>query len=280
MICLTGDLHHASLRTGNQQHCDRSEIEVAQLFVELLERHGVKVTFFVSGVAVEQEWADLQPILSHPLVEVGGHNYSCFQPELAHRAWNKLTGNYNGPLPYQIWDALRTRELLEQRLGREVVLWRNHMYMHGPNTELALARAGIRLCSDGVDRSVTFPRRHPTGIYNFPLNIIPDHEHLYHAERTPEWVARWQQRYGWSDDYGPDSYDIDEWAEIVLAGLREREAAGVIANMIIHPITMYLCDRFAAFRRILDYLAAHHSVHLGEVLALAEQRAQGAESGR
>ena len=29
MICLTGDLHHQSLGTGNQQHCDETEVKLA-----------------------------------------------------------------------------------------------------------------------------------------------------------------------------------------------------------------------------------------------------------
>ena len=37
MICLTGDLHHMSLQTGNQQHCDITEVETGKLFLKMLE---------------------------------------------------------------------------------------------------------------------------------------------------------------------------------------------------------------------------------------------------
>ncbi len=275
MIWLSGDLHHAGLKTGNQRHADISEIQGAHRYLELLADVGVKVTFFVSGRAFDDEWSDLAPIVEHPLVEIGGHNYACFKPELPHRIYKKLTGNYHGPAWLERADVLRTLAAARRRTSKPVRCWRNHMYMHGPNTERVLAGCGIELCSDGVDRFASGPRWHPAGLYNLPINIIPDHEHLYHAERTREWVARWQARYAWSDDYGPASYDIDRWTELVLAGLAEREAARVLSTVIIHPITMYLCDRFASFRRILQFLAAARTVHASEVLALADARRAG-----
>jgi hypothetical protein len=98
---------------------------------------------------------------------------------------------------------------------------------------------------------------------------MPDHEHLYHAERTPAWVERWQRRYRWSDDFGSSSYYVEEWTDIVLDQLHRNEERGVISNMIIHPITLYLCDGMRSFRRILDFLAARETVHMGDLSRLA-----------
>jgi hypothetical protein len=276
VICLTGDIHHATLGTGNQAHCDLSEVQVAREYLGLLSEADIKVTFFVSGRTFDEEWVDLQPICDHPLVEIGGHNYSCFKPEWWHRFWNKAIGSYNGPRWYQRWDADRTKRAIRRRTGRDIELWRNHMYMHGPNTEEVLHQCGMTLCSDGVCRAARGPTLHPAGIYNFPLNVIPDHEHLYHAERTPEWVDRWVKRYNWSDDFGPNSYYVEEWTDIVIECLEENERRGAISNMIIHPITLYLCDRFRSLHRILDYLAAHETVHLSEALAKAPPARKGA----
>jgi hypothetical protein len=246
-----------------------------------LEERDLKVTFFVSGKAFDEEWHDLKAICEHPLVEIGGHNYSCFTPAIWHRFWKKAIGSYNGPRWMQRLDAVRTMRAARRRTGRTIRLWRNHMYMHGPYTEEVLAGCGIAMCSDGVQREAIGPEWHPAGIYNFHLNVIPDHEHIYHAERTPEWVARWQARYGWSDDFGPNSYYAEEWTEIVLECLRANEASGAISNMIIHPITLYLADRFRSFERILDYLAERGTVHMGEVLELAKaRRAEAAAHGK
>ncbi len=266
MICLTTDLHHMGLKTGNQAHADITVIQIAQRYLHMLEDAGVLATFFVTGKAFAEEWEDLKPICFSDYTEIGGHNYYAFKPELWHRIWNKLTGNYNGCYWYQKWDAQKTIRIIEEKTGRKISVWRNHMYMHGPNTEKVLAKLGIKICSDGVKKDSNGLQKHPTGIYNFPLNIIPDHEHLYHAERTPQWVEKWQKRYNWSDDFGPNSYYIEKWTELVLEQLAKNEERGVISNMIIHPITMYLCDNFKSFRRILDYLEERETVFMSSLL--------------
>ena len=124
------------------------------------------------------------------------------------------------------------------------------------NQETMISNLGIEFTEIGVDFLIAkMPVDEGKGLYSFPINIIPDHEHLIHAERTPEWIEWWQKRYNWSDDYGPDSYYIDEWAEIVLQGLKEREQKGIPSVLIIHPITMYLCDEFKQLKRILEYIS-------------------------
>ncbi len=267
MICLTGDLHHMSLKTGNQQQADVSEIQIAGQYLRLLEEADIKVTFFITGRAFAEEWEDLKPVCSSSSVETGGHNYNAFKPSLGHRIWNKIAGNYNGPYLFQKRDAEKTINIIRLKTGKKIKVWRNHMYMHGPNTEKVLAELGIRICSDGVKKDSNGLIRHSTGIYNFPLNIIPDHEHLIHAERTPEWIQWWQKRYNWRDDFGSDSYYIEEWTELVLSGLQKNEDNGVISNLIIHPITLYLCDKLALFKaKILPFLADHKTIFMSELL--------------
>lgn len=267
MICLTGDLHHSSLRTGNQSHCDVPEIEVAYRYLQMLEETGVNVTFFVSGKSFVQEWPLLQRICEHPLVEVGGHNYSCFTPPLWHRASKKLFNSYNGPQWYETWDVQRTIDVIRERTGKTIRSWRNHMYMHGPNTNEVLAKCGIEICSDGVIAKSNGPTKESGGLWSMPINVMPDHEHIYHAERTPEWVEHWVRRYGWSDDYGPESYYVEDWTERVLDELRRHEESDVLSVMIIHPITLYLSDRLKSFRRILDFLSSCRTVKLSEAHA-------------
>lgn len=266
MICLTGDLHHMSLGTGNQQHSDISELKTAQLYLDILRQANVKVTFFISGLCFVEEWEDLAPIVNDPLVEIGGHNYNCFKPELWHRVWKKLIGSYNGPRWYQNLDTRRTISAVRKRTGKTIRVWRNHMYMHGPYTEKVLAGNGIVLVSDGVRKDTKRPIWDNRGIWSFPINVIPDHEHIYHAERTREWVAWWQKRYNWSDDFGPESYEIGEWADMVIQQLKENEERGAISNVIIHPITMYLADRFESAKRIVNYMSTLDCRHISSVI--------------
>jgi hypothetical protein len=253
-----------SLHTGNQQACDRTELQVARRYLDMLVEARVKVTFLVSGKCFLEEWADLEPICDNPIVEIGGHTWSCFEPALWHRVWLKINGSYNGPAWYQRRDARKTIDIIRSRCGKTIRCWRNHMYMHGPFTERVLRDCDIWICSDGVARDSNGPVRHPAGILNFPLNVMPDHEHLYHAERTPEWVAQWIQRYNFRDDYGPQSYYVEEWTDRVLEELRQHEANGTLSNMLIHPITLYLCDRFKSFERILEFIARCRTVHMTE----------------
>ena len=266
MICLTGDLHHMSLNTGNQQHCDITEMQTAILFLDLLKKYNIKATFFITGKSFEEEWEDVKQIVLDPLVEVGGHNYDAFENELFHRIWKKLTGNYNGPKWYQKRDALKTKRIIKQKCGVDINIWRNHMYMHGGNTEKILFDCGIKICSDGVKKNSNGLSLDKSGIYNFPINIIPDHEHLIHAERTPQWIEKWQKRYNWSDDFGSESYYIEQWGDIVLEQLKQREDKGKISNIIIHPITMYLCDKFKVVKKILQYISTRETIHMSELL--------------
>ncbi|GAB4455783.1 MAG: hypothetical protein OHK0029_12450 [Armatimonadaceae bacterium] len=263
-ICLTGDLHHTSLQTGNQQHSDITELQTAQRYLAMLAEANVKVTFFISGKCFAEEWNDTRVLCESPLVEVGGHNWDCFEPVLFHRISKKLLNSYNGPSWYQRRDCRKTMNIIRQKTGRTIRVWRNHMYMHGCFTESVLASCGIAVCSDSVKKNGNGLEWHEAGIYNFPINIIPDHEHLYHAERTPEWVDWWVKRYRWSDEFGSESYYIEEWVEKVLEGLHQNEECGVVSNLIIHPITMYLCDRFRGFEKILDFLAERETIWVGE----------------
>lgn len=273
MICLTGDLHHDSLKTGNQRHCDLGEIAVARRYLERLARADVKVTFFISGRSFDEQWDDdLQAIARHPLVELGGHNYCCFTPVLLHRVFNKL-GSYPGPRWYERRDVLRTIDAIQRRTGTRIRSWRNHMYKRGPHTDGVLAECGIEVCSDRVSATAAGPARGATGLLDLPINVMPDHEHLYHAERTPEYVEWFVRRYGWTDDFGPESYHVEEWTERVLDQLRANEARGAISTLIVHPITLYLCDRLRSFERILDFVAGCETVHVSELAARAAERA-------
>ena len=272
MICLTCDIHHMSLNTGNQQFTNRSEVSIAAQFIEMLKQRKIRSTSFITGRCFEEEWDELKVICEDPFVEIGGHTYNCFVPELWHRAWNKLTGSYNGPRWHQNWDIQKTKNIILKRCGRSINSWRNHMYMHGPYTEELLAKNDIKICCDGVKRNSTSFENHASGVVNYPLNIIPDHEHLYHAERTPEWVENWVKRYNWSDDYGSKSYYIDEWLEIMLAEIQNRESHGINSHILIHPITLYLCNGFDALEKIIDCISQYKCVQVSELYLIEKER--------
>jgi peptidoglycan/xylan/chitin deacetylase (PgdA/CDA1 family) len=270
MICLTADLHHMSLKTGNQLHSDKTEMCLAGEFVKMMEARDIRGSFFITGKAFDEEWDEVKPIVESPNIEIGGHNYEAFKPELLHRVWNKITKNYNGPYLYQYYDTKKTIDIIYAKTGQRINIWRNHMYMHGPNTEDILQRLGINICSDGVNKEQHDLVSHISGIYNLPINIIPDHEHIIHAERTPKWIKQWQERYDWSDDFGSQSYYIEEWSKLVLAQLQDNEMKNILSVMIIHPITMYLADEFKSVKKILDYIQTRETVFMSDLISLQE----------
>ena len=269
-MILSCDIHHQSLGTENQKYSDRSELECAYDFFKMCEERKIKSTFFFSGLAFKEDWNEkFEEICSSDLVEIGGHNWDCFSNTLIHRLFNKVIGSYNGTISMQKRDCERTKEMCLLRTGREIETWRNHMYMHGPNTNQALGESGIIVCSDGVDRhSQGFS--YDGSIYSLPINTIPDHEHLYHAERTEEWVENWIKRYNWQDDFRSQSYYIKEWTEIYLKNLSRMQVDKRLPVSIIHPITMYLADKYKSIETILDVIQKSKTVSILEALYEAE----------
>lgn len=272
MICLTSDIHHMSLNTGNQQHSDKDESVIADLFASMLASNATKSTYFITGKCFEEEWSQLKDICANPDIEIGGHTYHCFEPQLWHRGWNKLIGSYNGPKWYQHWDVSKTKNIIANKSGRVITSWRNHMYMHGPYTESVLAENDIFICCDHVRRTGNLFDTDRHGVRNFPINIIPDHEHLYHAERTPEWVEAWIKRYNWSDDYGSQSYYFEDWFQIFKDEILLREERGDVSHILIHPITIYLCGGLKALRDITDFLADFDSTQVTELMSQLDQQ--------
>jgi hypothetical protein len=262
-----------SLKTGNQGHSVRSETSIALEFISMLNARSTKATCFITGKAFEEEWDTVKSICASPNIETGGHTYNCFMPELWHRGCNKILGSYNGPKWQQNWDIEKTKRIIKRKAGIDITSWRNHMYMHGPHTEELLLKNGINVCCDGVDRSSDDFKQHQSGLLNFPLNIIPDHEHLYHAERTEKWVSTWIKRYNWSDDYGSESYYFEDWFEIFKHEILKREEQGVISHLIIHPITIYLASYSNSLQRVADFLANFDSIFVNELVEQHQRNA-------
>jgi hypothetical protein len=272
MICLTGDVHHMSLRTNDQRYVREpdTEVRISRRYVELVERHGVKVTLYVCGKCFTEEWADLEPVARSPLVEVGGHGYRARQPRPLFDWYGKRTGNWNGPAWYQAWDIRRTLEVCEARTRRRPVTWRAHSYKVDRNTYRLLAAAGVRFVSDEIKRDGQ-PRVLPEGLISHPINTIPDHDHLYHAHRTPDFVEHANRSGYGADDFGAVSHSIEDWGAMVLNQASAIDAAGGVATILAHPVCMYLADGFKTFERLLRGIGGMQSLWASET-AGKEQR--------
>lgn len=265
MIALTFDIHHQSLGTGNQAHSDRSEPQCALDVLQMLEERNLKGTYFLTGKLVEEEGSRLNPIYHAPGLELGGHTYDCFEPSWFHRVWKKIDGSYPGPRWKERRDIRRTLEAIHRASGRICRSWRNHMYLHGPRTKALLAEAGVEVVSDRVTQGDPGPLPSPEGILDLAINVVPDHEHLIHAERTPEWIAWWTQRYGWKDAFGSESVEIEAWGDWVMDVLRQNQSEGHPSVFMLHPITMYLADGYKTLARILGEVKAEETRTVSEL---------------
>ena len=270
MLCLTGDVHHMSLCTKESKYLPAgvTEVQVAQRYVQLLEKHGMKGTLYVTGMCYVTEGRDLAPVVRSPQVEVGGHSFWARQPRKLFDWYGRRTGNWNGPRWFQAWDIRRNIAVCRRMAGVAPVSWRAHSYKVDRNTYPLLAQYGVRCVSDAIERDTLLPQRLETGLISHPMNVIPDHDHLYHAHRTPEFVEAANQRGYGADDFGAVSYTIEEWGELVAAQVEAIEAQGGVATVLAHPICMYIADEMRTFERLLERWRGKQAVWAKELAGM------------
>lgn len=278
MICLTGDLHHASLHTNDQKHITDpglTEVLVAHRYLALLEKYNVKCTLYVCGKTFDEEWDHLKPVATHPLIEVGGHMYRARKPRPLFDWYGEKTGNWNGPRWYQDWDIRKNIEVVEQRMGQRLLSWRAHSYMVDPNTYELMAAHGLKLTSDEISAHNLWPQRITGGIISHPMNVIPDHDHLYHVYRTPAYVEEVNRRGYGADDFGAVSYTIEEWGRMAIAQARAIDDQGGLATILAHPICMHLADGLKTLENLLQFVAQRKNIFACEILEIIDRPPQG-----
>jgi peptidoglycan/xylan/chitin deacetylase (PgdA/CDA1 family) len=254
-VCLTGDVHHMGMETRDQEHLDGTEIEAAIEYAEIAAEHDVPVTLFCTGKCVAEAPDLMADLAAMDHVELAGHNYWAFTTPI-HDAWRALgkvtggrVGSWNGPQQFQAYEIRKTIAAFES-LGVRISSWRDHAYRHDRHTARLLAANGVTHFSDAVEPDGRV--RQEGDLTVVPINTPPDHEHVYHAFRTPEFVA--------DDDFegpfGTESRDPDAWVEWVLEHVRDCSADGRTATVLAHPACVKLADGFEAFERLCAELAA------------------------
>jgi hypothetical protein len=258
-VCLTGDVHHMSLDTRDQARLDRTELECALEYADIAADHDVPVTLFVTGKAAAEEPDRVRELAALDGVEVGGHNYYAFSTP-AHKLFRGITGSWNGPRRFQFWEVGRTVAALAD-LGADVCSWRDHAYRHDDATADVLADHGVTHFSDAVGPDEHVRRHEQSGLTVVPINTPPDHEHVYHAFRTPKFVAE--------DDFegpfGDESVAVEEWVEWALDGVDRHRSRNGVATVLAHPACMELADGITAFEELCGALADRDPVLLSDV---------------
>jgi peptidoglycan/xylan/chitin deacetylase (PgdA/CDA1 family) len=264
VICLTGDIHHSGFRyrefpnprledlpPPRRPYVALSEAEVTREYLDIAREAGLKVTLFVTGLAVRRDWAAVRALAGDD-VEVGGHTYRAFQPLRLHDWFKRLAGSFYGPRWFQRWDVERTLVVIRRRLGTPAVSWRTHAYASDATTRRVLEHLGVRVLSDRVDLGALGPSPLTAGLVALPINVLPDHEHLYHAERTPSALAAARTARA--------VYHAGEWLTEVKRQVDAVEQRGGVATLLVHPLCMFTLDRFQTFRALCRFLSGRQSL--------------------
>jgi len=126
---------------------------------------------------------------------------------------------------------------------------------------------GVRTISDEISNTKLFPEKTKEGLISHPMNVIMDHDHIYHAHRNKEYVEKAKQRgYGYAGDFISDSYTIEEWGEMVEKQVIDIEKKNGIATILMHPICQFLSDEFKTARKLLKLFSQYKTIWAKEII--------------
>jgi hypothetical protein len=250
-VILTGDVHHY-IPSSDRRHAVESESALAVQYARIAERHGLKVTLFFTGRALRDDATDAHPLLSMQSVEIGGHGWDAFMPKWLYRPLARASGSPHGYPSWQRRSITRTCAVVERFSAKPARSWRNHAYVHDSSTPRLLADAGIVAWSDEVDLARARPYVHDSGLVVLPMNTPPDHENLYHGDRTPESLG------------DMPSFSPAEWRTRVLEAVDTTHADGGVATILAHPLCMKVVDGWETFEALCAGLARHPSMFAAE----------------
>ena len=151
-------------------------------------------------------------------------------------------------------------DIARKRLGHAIVSWRSHGLVRDHNTNRILAELGIQYISDEINWEKHLPEEVDGGLISHPLNVIMDHDHLYHAHRSAEYVARQQADWPFKEDPTAESYTIEAWGDIVERQVDSIQAKGGVATVLMHPVCMHVADGFGTMKRLLQHFAESQTV--------------------
>ncbi len=244
MICLTGDIHQRSYRGTDTPYCNESEVTLALKYAQMAERYGLRVTLFLTGRTALEEPGAVHRLAKLPHCEIGGHTFAAFRDPRS-RIYRKLWGTPWASPSHQARDIARTIESLQQAVDRPVTVWRNHSYLNAPETPMLLQQAGIKCVSDEVNPAKLCAERVEPGLVSLPINVLPDHEHLFHGKYVPG-RAKPSQLSG--------RMGLGAWFERVQAQVQMVTAAGGVATILAHPLCMEVADGMHVFEDLCRFL--------------------------
>ena len=260
MICITSDVHHMGLKTNEQVYLDypnESEAKIACEFVELARSYDVKLTLYVTGQTLANEYENFKKAAESDNVEIGGHTYDGIPIGNFSKFYYKLFGicppshaKGHGSRSSQKKDIQKMIDIAYKRTGKHINSWRSHGLIQDKNTYPLLLEMGLKYISDEIAKDKFLPEVISPGLISHPLNIMMDHDHLIHAHRDEKFVLDAKKRGYGADDFGNDSYSIDQWGDLVSQQVLQIEEKKGISTVLMHPICMYIADKFKTAEKL------------------------------
>ena len=275
VVCLTGDVHHMSLRTRDQRSLGTTEAEAAGHYLTIAERWGLPITLFITGKLLEEEGAHVRALKDLGEVEFGGHTYDAFQSDWIYKISGRFIRAQNGPAFWQDRSVSKTKRLLEKSLTSKVLCWRNHSYRRDRNTPGILRRHGFVFWSDFVDPDCSAPYE-VDGLIRVPINTLPDHEHMLHGDTAKASLPMANQH---GQPLPRPTFTAREWVERILKQVEAIVSAGGVATVLAHPACMAIADNFVSFDALCRGLAVYNGVLMHKVMARETKYVRGAEDG-
>lgn len=250
-VVLTGDVHHW-IPSADRRHADETESALAVECAQIAEAHGLKLTLYLTGRAARDNAAEARELAALESVEIGGHGWDAFHPRWLYRPLARIGRSPHGPSAWQRRMISKTCKELERLSGTAPATWRNHAYLHDSDTPRLLVEAGVTSWSDRVDLAQTHPYTDASGLVVLPLNTPPDHENLFHGDRTPQALG------------ARSALQPHEWRDRVLADVDRVHSAGGTATIMAHPLCMRVVDDWQTFTSLCEGLSRYPSLFATE----------------
>lgn len=253
MIFITGDVHSKSLGHWEQKIAG-SEVVVAEKYLEILKKYGIKSTLFLNGKCLESESEEVRKLLQYN-VEIGGHTYDNFGKMNLFKSYfnRKIFGCVYGSGKYQEKDIVKTRKAFE-KFGLEMKSWRTHAFASKDKTFDLLQKNGVKFVSDLLGYEKPFERNE---VIHMPINIPVDQNTISYGELKPEnrdpFASCTKGR-----------IKPEEWFSILKKRVVENERKKTPSVILIHPITMAVLDNFELFEKIAKFLSKYKSKKISE----------------
>jgi len=300
IVFLTGDIHHMSMNGLDQQYLyNISEVEAAIKYMEIASSYRLKVTLFISGKTFIEEPHNIHNLLKYKdFLEIGGHTYNCFRPRLLHYLYQIIFKSFYGPYFHQKQDINKTLNIIQEFTKKPCLSWRTHELKCDHITYSILQKSGVKYISDRMALKGRI-KRLENGLIDIPINIISDHNYIYHSFITPEFVKfmkliRQDKYFNCLNlkqipikmklkilakeivkkflDYqlknlpfGIEGYTPEKWLELVKKQIEETLTDIGTVTLLVHPACMELTDGMKTFEKLCSFLSNYQTSVFKEV---------------